>query len=192
MSKATVAELQALPGVAASKDSSTDGFMLQQTMLRIRDPASSLDFYTRVLGMTLLTKLDFPDMGFSLYFLGYVDKDAIPEDPVARAAWMFGLQGLIELTHNYGTESDPEFKGYANGNSDPGKGFGHIGLSVPSVRQACHRFEKMGVEFVKRPSDGKMQNLAFIKDPDGYWIEILEASNAAQFVNWADEHPAAK
>ena len=185
MSKSTVAQLQALPGVSAEACAETNGFFLQQTMLRIRDPKLSLDFYTRVLGMTLVCKLDFADMRFSLYFLGYVEKEEIPEDPLARAAWMFGLPGLIELTHNYGTEDDPEFKGYANGNSDPGKGFGHIGLSVPSVEKACARFEELGVEFVKRPNDGKMRNLAFITDPDGYWIEILEPSNAAQFVNWA-------
>jgi lactoylglutathione lyase len=53
-------------------------------MYRIRDPKPSLDFYTRVLGMTLLTKLDFPDMKFSLYFLGYEPAAAVPEDPADR------------------------------------------------------------------------------------------------------------
>jgi lactoylglutathione lyase len=104
---------------------------------------------------------------------------------------MFGLPGLIELTHNYGTENDPDFKGYADGNSEPGKGFGHIGVSVPSsVEEACARFQALGVDFVKKPEDGKMRNLAFIRDPNGYWIEILEPSKkaAAQFVEWADNH----
>jgi catechol 2,3-dioxygenase-like lactoylglutathione lyase family enzyme len=55
-----------------------------QTMLRIKDPKPSLDFYTRVLGMTLLCKLDFPEMAFSLYFLGYEDPKDIPEDPKER------------------------------------------------------------------------------------------------------------
>lgn len=140
--------------------------------------------------MTLITKLDFPDMGFSLYFLAHVERSQIPECPVERARWMFS-QPVLELTHNYGTESDPEFKGYASGNSDPGKGFGHIGITVPSVSQACARFDELGVQFVKRPNDGKMKNLAFIKDPDGYWVEILEAADAVHFVNWADDHPAA-
>jgi len=159
---------------------------MQQTMFRIRDPESSLDFYTRILGMNLLCKLDFPDMKFSLYFVGYGEPQAVPDDPVERAAWMFGLKGCIELTHNYGTENDPEFKGYHNGNSDP-QGFGHIGITVPSVLRACDRFERLGVEFVKKPDAGKMKNIAFIKDPDGYWIEILETENAKTFVEWASK-----
>jgi lactoylglutathione lyase len=59
-------------------------FIFQQTMLRVKDPKPSLDFYTRVLGMTLLAKLDFPSMSFSLYFLGYEKVEDIPEDPAER------------------------------------------------------------------------------------------------------------
>jgi lactoylglutathione lyase len=184
MSKLTKKDLLSLPGVASAPDPATTGFRLQQTMLRIKDPVVSLDFYTRVCGMTLLCKLDYTDMAFSLYFLGYVDPSEVPEDPVERARWMFGLPGCLELTHNWGTESDSEFAGYHNGNSEP-RGFGHIGLSVPSVAAACERFDQLNVEFVKKPDDGKMRNLAFIKDPDGYWIEILEPGNAPALVNWA-------
>jgi len=50
---------------------------------------------------------------------------------------------------------------------------GHIAFRVPDVQKACERFEKMGVVFQKKPSEGKMSNIAFIKDPDGYWVEIL-------------------
>lgn len=91
MSTISKKELLSLPGVAACKDPATTDFILQQTMLRVKDPQIALDFYTRVLGMTLLCKLDYKDMEFSLYFLGYVDPSEIPEDPVARARWLFSL-----------------------------------------------------------------------------------------------------
>jgi lactoylglutathione lyase len=118
--------------------------------------------------MTLLAKWDFPDMAFTLYFLNFVDDPAsLPSDPAARALAMMGMPGCVELTHNYGTESDAAFAGYASGNTEPCKGFGHIGITVNDVAAACARFAALGVEFVKRPDAGKMRNLAFIKDPDG-------------------------
>ena len=157
----------------------TQDFVLNQTMLRIKDPAKSVPFYQDVLGMTLIDKFDFPDMSFSLYFMGY-PSEAIPEDPAERAKWLFDQPALLELTHNYGTENDDEFN-YHNGNDDP-RGFGHIGVSVPNVYEACERFEKMDVEFVKRPDDGNMKGLAFIKDPDGYWIEILSSSGLRDLI----------
>jgi len=150
----------------------TTDFVMNQTMLRIKDPARSVPFYENVLGMTLLDKFDFPDMKFSLYFLGY-PQGTVPEDRAARAQWIFRQPALLELTHNHGTESDEDF-GYHNGNQEP-RGFGHIGVSVPDVYAACERFDTLGVEYVKRPDDGNMKGLAFIKDPDGYWIEILSA-----------------
>jgi lactoylglutathione lyase len=75
--------------------------------------------------------------------------------------------GVLELTHNHGTESDASFAGYASGNTDPGRGFGHVAISVDDVDAACARFEELGVRFKKRPSDGKMKYIAFILDPDG-------------------------
>ena len=60
-------------------------------------------------------------------------------------------------------------------------GAGHIGLAVPDVVAACARFEELGVNFVKKPQDGKMKGLAFIQDPDGYWIEILNPKSSRQF-----------
>ena len=77
------------------------------------------------------------------------------------------LSGVLELTHNHGTESDPNFKGYVSGNSDPGRGFGHIAVSVPDIEKACARLEGMGVPFKKRLTDGTMRNIAFALDPDG-------------------------
>lgn len=75
--------------------------------------------------------------------------------------------GMLELTHNHGTESDPNFKGYANGNTDPGRGYGHIAISVDDVGKACARLESLGVPFKKKPDEGKMKGIAFALDPDG-------------------------
>lgn len=157
----------------------TSGFVMNQTMMRIKDPEQSVAFYRDVLGMTLLEKFDFPEMEFALYFMGYPMSD-IPEDRAARARWVFDQPALLELTHNYGTEDDPSFS-YHNGNDDP-RGFGHIGISVPDVYAACERFETLGVEFVKRPDDGNMKGLAFIRDPDGYWVEILSSAGLGKLI----------
>ncbi len=164
-------------GLCDTPDPETQNYILSQTMLRIKDPARSLDFYTRVLGMRLIRRFDFPEMKFTLYFLGMVTDDEekdIPEDRASRATWLFGQKAMLELTHNWGTEDDEGFR-YHNGNDEP-KGFGHIGFTVPDVYAACARFEKLGVEFVKKIDAGRMQGLAFIRDPDGYWIEILQAN----------------
>ena len=164
-------------GLCETVDSETEGFVFNQTMLRIKSPKLSLDFYTRILGMKLYRKLDFPEMKFTLYFLGIagdVEDDRVPSQDNSRTTWTFNQRAMLELTHNWGTETDNDFS-YHNGNSDP-QGFGHIGFSVPDVYKASERFEKLGVKFVKKPDDGKMKGLAFIEDPDGYWIEILQAN----------------
>ena len=157
----------------------THEFVLNQTMLRIKDPEKSMAFYQDVLGMVLIDNFDFPEMSFALYFMGY-PTESIPEDRAERAKWLFEQPALLELTHNYGTENEDEFS-YHNGNDDP-RGFGHIGVSVPDVYKACERFEEMGVEFVKKPDDGNMKGLAFIRDPDGYWIEILSSSGLRDLI----------
>jgi lactoylglutathione lyase len=142
-------------------------------MLRVKDPAVALDFYTRVLGLRVLCKLDFPEMKFSLFFLAHLSAaDVLPEDPGERTAWTFSQRAVLELTHNWGTESDPDFK-YHDGNAQP-QGFGHICFSVPDLDAAIAWFDRHQVPFVKRPDQGKMKDVAFIKDPDGYWIEIIE------------------
>ncbi|CAN6242636.1 unnamed protein product [Urochloa humidicola] len=161
------------PGLHTEIDPATKGYFLQQTMLRVKDPKVSLDFYSRVMGMSLLKRLDFEELKFSLYFLGYEDVTSAPADHIKRTEWTFRQKATLELTHNWGTENDPEFKGYHNGNSDP-RGFGHIGVTVDDVYKACERFERLGVDFVKKPDDGKIKGIAFIKDPDGYWIEIFD------------------
>ena len=89
----------------------TEEFVFNQTMMRIKDPKDSLEFYVNVLGMTLIKKLDFPEMEFTLYFLGYLrDADEpVPSDPVKRAEYAFSQKAMLELTHNYGTENDDSF-----------------------------------------------------------------------------------
>jgi lactoylglutathione lyase len=110
------------------KDAATSDFLFQQTMYRIKDPRKSLPFYTEVLGMTLLVKLDFPEAKFTLYFMGYEDVKDIPQDQSARKSWAMSRKATLELTHNWGTENE-EGSVYHNGNSDP-RGFGHIGVMV--------------------------------------------------------------
>lgn len=160
-------------GVAAQPPEQTRGFVLNHTMLRVKDPAVSLDFYSRVMGMRLLRKLDFPEMKFSLYFLQReVEGEVAPDDDGERTAWTFAQRGLLELTHNWGTELDSDFS-YHDGNAQP-QGFGHICFSVPDLDKAVAWFDSNAVSYVKRPDQGKMKDVAFIKDPDGYWIEIVQ------------------
>jgi lactoylglutathione lyase len=103
----------------------------QQTMLRIKDPAKSLPFYTDFLGFTLIDKLDFPEWTFSLYFLTTLPEGEKYElTPGTKEAhdYLWSMDGVtLELTHNYGTENDPEFKGYHPGN-DEKDGFGHVAV----------------------------------------------------------------
>ncbi|PXW28325.1 lactoylglutathione lyase [Paraburkholderia caballeronis] len=161
----------------------TRGFVLNQTMLRVRDPQASIRFYRDVLGMTLLHRIDFEEMRFSLYFLAYLKEgETIPEKPAEKARFVFDRETTLELTHNWGTEVDATFAGYHSGNDEP-RGFGHLGISVPDVEEACARFERLGIPFRKRPGEGKMKGLAFILDPDGYWIEILSSEGMAAFVS---------
>ncbi|HKO88709.1 MAG TPA: lactoylglutathione lyase [Burkholderiales bacterium] len=161
-------------GVSAESPAQTKGFVFNHTMMRVKDPAVSLDFYTRILGMRVLRKLDFPEMKFSLYFLARTDGDTVPEDSSDRTVFTFSQRGVLELTHNWGTETDTNFK-YHDGNAPP-QGFGHICFSVPDLPAAIRWFDENAVTYVKRPEQGKMRNIAFIKDPDGYWIEILQAN----------------
>jgi lactoylglutathione lyase len=158
--------------------SPTDGFVFNHTMLRVKDLDVSIDFYTRVLGFTPIDRREFPQWAFTLQFLALgVDPAAIPADPEARRTWMAGQPGLLELTHNHGTEADPAFA-YHDGNQEP-RGFGHICVSVPDIVAACARFDDLGVTFQKRLGQGGMKSIAFIKDPDGYWVEIIQLTPVA-------------
>ena len=164
--------MENIPGLNVSPDKETQNYICNHTMLRVRDPKVSLDFYSRVLGMKLLRKVDFNEWKFSLYFLA-MQKEEISGSDAEKMKYTAGLSGVLELTHNHGTEELLETP-YHNGNLDP-RGFGHICFSVPNIQEACARFEKLQVPFQKRLGEGGMKNIAFIKDPDNYWVEIIEA-----------------
>eukprot|EP00947_MAST-08B_sp_MAST-8B-sp1_P003424 g3424.t1 len=163
-------------GAGSNPDSKHKDYIMQQTMYRIADPKRSLEFYTKVLGMNLIWHDDFPQWEFSLYFVGYVDDADVPTDPEERRKFCMRSPACVELTYNYNDG------GYHTGNTSDGVkgGFGHIGITVPDVYAACERFKELGVEFKKSPNSGGMKGLAFIKDPDGYWIEVLAHSPQAE------------
>ncbi|MDQ7729581.1 lactoylglutathione lyase [Halomonas sp. SpR8] len=155
------------------------GFCLNHTMLRTRNPDIALAFYSRVFGMQLLRRLDFEEMQFSLYFLANLQGDeAVPEDKGERTVWTFQQRGLLELTHNWGTEQQEDFN-YHDGNAEP-QGFGHICFSVPNLEVAEKWFDTNNVTFIKRSDQGKMKNVIFVKDADGYWIEVIQADLLAE------------
>ena len=129
-------------------------------------PPHAVKFY-EFLGMKLLKKLEFPENKFDLYFLGYDSPQA-----VSHGNNVWDREGLIELTHNHGTENDPSFKANS-GNAEPHRGFGHICISVDHIQAACNRIEQAGYKFQKKLTDGRMKSIAFALDPDGYWVEIV-------------------
>ena len=144
----------------------TSKYKFNHTNIRIKDPQASLKFY-ELLGMKMIKKLSFPENNFDLYFMAF-------DGPGAASSgrhWT-DREGLIELTHNYGTENDPNFK-VASGNQDPGKGFGHTCVSTDNMQAACQRLDDAGVKWQKKMSDGRMRAIAFILDPDGYWVELV-------------------
>mmetsp|Transcript_40754 Transcript_40754/g.49437 ORF Transcript_40754/g.49437 Transcript_40754/m.49437 type:complete len:387 (-) Transcript_40754:386-1546(-) len=160
-------------------------FTLAQTMLRIKDPKKSIPFYTEQLGMTLVRESHFND--FSLYFLATLPVGTQTPDPTSEEGKAFVKDVLypscipvLELTHNHGTENDADFV-HHNGNVEPNRGFGHIGYLVDDVYAASAELEANGVEFQKKPDEGGMKGLAFAKDPDGYWIEIIKRGQEGKF-----------
>lgn len=136
-------------------------------MIRVKDAKESLDFYTNKLGMKLIDTRDFPDASFTLYFLSFE-----PQPDLGR----WDREGILELTHNYGTEKDSSFV-YHNGNDEP-QGFGHIGILVDDVDKAVNSLEGQGVKISKRRLDGKLKFIAFVRDPDNYSVELLPKADA--------------
>ncbi|MGB7801493.1 lactoylglutathione lyase [Buttiauxella sp.] len=129
---------------------------LLHTMLRVGDLQRSINFYTNVLGMTLLRTSENPEYKYSLAFVGYG-----PETEEA----------VIELTYNWGTES-----------YDLGNAYGHIALSVDDAAQACERIRKNGGNVTREagPVKGGSTVIAFVEDPDGYKIELIESKDAGK------------
>ena len=123
---------------------------LLHTMLRVGDLERSLAFYTEVLGMKLLRKKDYPGGRFTLAFVGY--------GPESEGA-------VIELTHNWDTKS-----------YEIGDGFGHIALEVPDAAKACDEIRQRGGKVVREAGPMKHGStvIAFVEDPDGYRIELIE------------------
>lgn len=147
--------------------------------------------------MTLMRTSENKDANFNLYFLGYPGDKGVPTSSANGVNPTADREGLLELTWNYGTEKDANFK-YHNGNDEP-QGFGHIckssihsqhrllikvGISVDDLDAACERFEDSGVNWKKRLTDGRMKNVAFVLDPDNYWIEIIQNEKLKSRANW--------
>ncbi|EAB6415807.1 lactoylglutathione lyase [Salmonella enterica] len=129
---------------------------LLHTMLRVGDLQRSIAFYTNVLGMKLLRTSENPEYKYSLAFVGYG-----PETEEA----------VIELTYNWGVES-----------YDMGNAYGHIALSVDNVAEACERIRQNGGNVTREagPVKGGSTIIAFVEDPDGYKIELIEAKDAGR------------
>lgn len=163
-------EIIGQPELKHVQSTNVDNYRFNHSMIRIKDPKISRPFYENVLGMTHVRTRDSENGKFSLYFYAYPGDQVVVETPQGGNG-MAHWEGLVELTWNWGTENDANFS-YSSGNKDP-KGFGHLAIVVDDIEAACKRFEDLGVVFQKRLQDGSMKTIAFILDPDGYWIEIV-------------------
>lgn len=122
---------------------------LLHTMLRVGDLERSIDFYTRVLGMRLLRRKDYPDGRFTLAFVGYGDE---------------ADHSVLELTHNWDTD-----------HYDIGEGYGHIAIEVDDVYRAVAELKNRGGKVIREagPMNAGTTIIAFIEDPDGYPVELI-------------------
>ncbi|MBD1229068.1 lactoylglutathione lyase [Xenorhabdus griffiniae] len=128
---------------------------LLHTMIRVGNMQRSIDFYTQVMGMRLLRTSENPEYKYSLAFVGYTDES----------------QGaVIELTYNWDVE-----------NYEMGTAFGHIALGVDDVAATCERIKLAGGKVVREagPVKGGTTVIAFVEDPDGYKIELIENASAS-------------
>ena len=123
------------------------------TMLRVKNIENSINFYTQVLGMKLLRQTEFEEGRFTLAFVGYGEEET---------------ECVLELTFNW-----DETDGY-----DIGNGYGHIALGVPDIGLTCEKLRDAGATIIREPGPMKHGStiIAFIQDPDGYQIELIEKS----------------
>lgn len=124
-------------------------------MLRVGDLERSLAFYCQVLGMELLRKKDYPGGEFTLAFVGYTDESE---------------GAVIELTHNWG-----------RGTYELGDAYGHIAIGVDDIYATCDRLRESGAKITREPGPMKHGTtvIAFVEDPDGYKVELIEESSRA-------------
>src|SRR5688572_11987910 len=136
-----------------AKPAAAGNFQMLHTMLRVLDLEKSIDFYCNKLGMTLLRKNDYPTGEFTLVFVGYGDERA---------------NTVIELTHNWGQKEPYTI----------GSGFGHLAIGLPDIYGTCERLAKEGVKIPRPPGPMKHGGsvIAFLEDPDGYKIELIQRS----------------
>ena len=129
----------------------SNGFRMLHTMVRVKDLDASVKFYTNMLGMELLRRTDFPEGKFTLAFVGYGPETS---------------STVLELTHNWDQETA----------YDLGSGYGHIALGVPDIYQTCATLKANGGKVVREPGPMKHGTtvIAFVEDPDGYKIELIE------------------
>lgn len=154
----------------------TPEYTLAQTMLRVKDPQVSLEFYTRALGMTLVRAKHFES--FSLYFLVSTLVEGVPvPDPEAEdqakayVADHINANSIpvLELTHNHGTETQPNFK-YRTGDEQGCRGFGHVGFVVEDVDQTLAAMTGVGIK-------NQTKGYTMVADPDGYSVVISALGN---------------
>jgi lactoylglutathione lyase len=128
---------------------------LLHTMLRVGDLDRSLAFYTEVLGMRLLRRKDYPTGRFTLAFVGYGEESD---------------HTVLELTHNWDISS-----------YDLGDGYGHIALGVHGIDAVCDAIRSRGGRVVREPGPMKHGStvIAFVEDPDGYKVELIELASRA-------------
>jgi lactoylglutathione lyase len=120
------------------------------TMLRVGDLDRAVKFYTEVLGMRLLRRSDRPDQKYTLAFVGYDDEESAT---------------VLELTYNYGVDK-----------YEMGTAFGHVAIAVPDAYKACEEVKKRGGTVTREagPVKGGTTVIAFVQDPDGYKIELIQ------------------